>query len=561
MHSRTTSILIASTALCLATSTAFGQIADYAEDFEAYDQASPSAMADGGWLVFANVFNSGGGYLYGYGPFPAPNGGPGFCAVAAGEGGVDQGAQQIVVYSDYNNGDHAGGNLIEANVFQEQVVDASDVGKTFTFQWDAKMGDLVPDSTALGFIKIIDSVTFGLDGYETADMTAISSTWGTHSLSITIDASHVGDYFQVGFSNTATLYTASGVVYDNISLTGDSGGSLGLAPYVEDFEAYDQASPSAMTDGGWLVFANVFNSGGGYLYGYGPFPAPNGGPGFCAVAAGEGGAGQGAQQIVVYSDYNNGDHAGGNLIEANVFQEQVVDASDVGKTFTFQWDAKMGDLIPDSTALGFIKIIDGVNFGLDGYAAADMTAVSSTWGTYSLSITIDAAHVGDYFQIGFSNTATLYTPSGVLYDNINFGEETDLGTNYCGSTANSTGFSSRISATGDASIGAADLTLSADNIPTAQFGIFYFGPAQLADPFGNGIRCVGSGGTPTWRLPIALEAGGTLTHTVNFTVNASRLAAAQLDGGMVNFQCWFRDPAAGSSNFDLSDGYSIVMTP
>ena len=89
----------------------------------------------------------------------------------------------------------------------------------------------------------------------------------------------------------------------------------GIAPINEDFESLDPANPSAMTDAGWLVFANVFDNNGGYLYGYGPFSAPNGGPAFCAVAPDQGGPDQGTRQVVAYSDYNNADHANGNIIE------------------------------------------------------------------------------------------------------------------------------------------------------------------------------------------------------------------------------------------------------
>jgi hypothetical protein len=195
-----------------------------------------------------------------------------------------------------------------------------------------------------------------------------------------------------------------------------------LSNYSQDFEGLVQADPAALGNDGWFYFANVFDPGGGYLYGYGPGPAPNGGPAFSAVASGQGGASQGAQQLVVYSDYNNGDHANGNIIEANVFQEQVVGAIDAGTQWVFQFDAKLGDILPNSTALAFIKTLDpNAGFALSNFITVDMTSIPATWGTYMLSITIDPAIVGHIFQIGFLNTATNYTPSGVLYDNINFG--------------------------------------------------------------------------------------------------------------------------------------------
>jgi hypothetical protein len=197
-----------------------------------------------------------------------------------------------------------------------------------------------------------------------------------------------------------------------------------LSSYSQDFEGLVQADPAALGNDGWLYFANVFSgTNGGYLYGYGPGPAPNGGPGFSAVATGQGGPSQGLQQLVVYSDYNNGDHANGNLIEANVFQEQFVGAADVGTEWRFQFDAKLGDIQPASTALAFIKTLDpNAGYALTNFLTVDMTSIPTTWATYSLSLAIDAGLVGQIFQIGFLNTATSYTPSGIFYDNVNFGQ-------------------------------------------------------------------------------------------------------------------------------------------
>jgi hypothetical protein len=199
-----------------------------------------------------------------------------------------------------------------------------------------------------------------------------------------------------------------------------------LSAYSQDFEGLNQADPAALSADGWLVFGNVFELDWTYVGGYGPFPAPNNpaAPAFCLVAAGQGGAAQGAQQLVVFSDYNNGDHAT-RIVEANVFQEwPSIGAGDVGKTFNFIFDAKMGDLVAPSTAAAFIKTLDPSNsYATTNYITLDMTTIPSTWGTYSLSIAIDASLVGQILQIGFQNWATAYAASGVFYDNINFAEE------------------------------------------------------------------------------------------------------------------------------------------
>jgi len=137
--------------------------------------------------------------------------------------------------------------------------------------------------------------------------------------------------------------------------------------------------------------------------------------------------------LVIYNNYNNGDHGNGHWIEANVFQEQIVGAGDVGQTWVFSFDAKRGnindansELCPCSTtALAFIKTLDPNNgFQLTNFISVDTTDLPDTWGSFDLSIEIDASLPGQIFQIGFASTATLFQPSGVLYDNINFAVET-----------------------------------------------------------------------------------------------------------------------------------------
>jgi hypothetical protein len=211
-------ILLVAVMLCLAPAAARAALSAYSQDFEGLVQADGSALANNGWLVFGNVFNPGGGYLYGYGPFPAPNGGAGFCAIANGQGGPPQGSQQLVVYNDYNNGDHANGNRIEANVYREQVIGAADVGSTYDFQFDAKLGDLVAPTEAVAFIKTLDpNAGYALSNFITFNTAALPNTWGTHMLSIAIGPNLVGHLLQIGFASTTTNYLASGVFYDNIN--------------------------------------------------------------------------------------------------------------------------------------------------------------------------------------------------------------------------------------------------------------------------------------------------------------------------------------------------------
>jgi hypothetical protein len=188
--------------------------------------------------------------------------------------------------------------------------------------------------------------------------------------------------------------------------------------YAQSFETLDQASPTGLSDDCWQVFGNVFGLDWAYWYGYGPFPAPNGGPAFCAIASGEGGPEQEAQQLVVYSDYDNGNHPSA-WIEANVFQERTIGAGQVGQTVTFAFDAKLGDIQPDSTAFAFIKtLVTDPCCSVDVFLQEEMTAIPGTWGPYSISLDITPDLVGQAIQYGFMNYATNYTPSGILYDNV-----------------------------------------------------------------------------------------------------------------------------------------------
>jgi hypothetical protein len=212
------SSIIAIALICLVPTVALCDLAPYSQDFETLVQAAPDSLANDGWLVFANVFNPGGGYLYGYGPFPAPNGGPAFSGIDLGQGGDPQGLQQLVVYSDYNNGDHGVGNLIEANVFQEQVIGALDVGSTWLFQFDSKRGNIDGATTARAFIKTLDPNNgFALTNFVSIDMTSVLNLWSDRLLSIYIDPSLNGQILQFGFLNVASNYEGSGIFYDNIS--------------------------------------------------------------------------------------------------------------------------------------------------------------------------------------------------------------------------------------------------------------------------------------------------------------------------------------------------------
>ena len=211
-------LAVAAAIICLAPLTGQAQVAPYEQSFEDLIQTDSAALGNDGWVVYGSVFDPLGNWLYGYGTFPAPNHEFAFSQIDILQGGIDQGLQQLVVFSDYNNTDHAVGNTIESNVFQEQTISAADIGSVWKFSFDAKLGNIEGASTAKAFIKTIDPGNgFAQTNFVFVEMTAIPVEWNRYEVSLSLaDPLLEGQYIQFGFLNTATLYEGSGIFYDNI---------------------------------------------------------------------------------------------------------------------------------------------------------------------------------------------------------------------------------------------------------------------------------------------------------------------------------------------------------
>lgn len=239
--------LLSTVAVTFISPVGWAAVTSYDQDFESMATPSTGALLGDDWLVFANVYDATGTYLYGYGPFPAPNDGAAFCAVATGQGGTAQGDRQLSVYSDYNNPDHGAGRLIESNVFQEQTIAETDVGTVVVFTFQAKMGNLAGASRAEAFIKTLNPVAgYATTNHITVDMTAAPSTWNTYSIRLAIDGGLVGQVLQFGFTTVASDYEASGVYYDNVMVE--------VYLFLDGFETGDLSAWSASTpDAGAFV--------------------------------------------------------------------------------------------------------------------------------------------------------------------------------------------------------------------------------------------------------------------------------------------------------------------
>ncbi|MEM9353708.1 MAG: PEP-CTERM sorting domain-containing protein [Planctomycetota bacterium] len=234
---------------CLAAATlafasslpASAQVSNFASNFEDADAGATDALSSDGWIVTGLVFDAFDFFKFFYGPFPAPNGGPGFSAIAGGEGGILQGQQYINTYSDYNccgpgssnegHFDPLGLETVESNIMQEQTIATGDIGSIVTFTFDAKLpspeatGALAPESEAVAFIRTLDpNANFAQTNFVTFDAQTLSDTdWSRQSVSLDLtDPLLDGQILQFGFNNRSQAFNNTGVFYDNVAFTVDA---------------------------------------------------------------------------------------------------------------------------------------------------------------------------------------------------------------------------------------------------------------------------------------------------------------------------------------------------
>ena len=198
----------------------------YSNDFEG--QAGVNGIAG---FVIGNE-TAGGGW---YANFGAPNaeheGLNGYSSVVTNEGGTgNTSGAQLKTYSDYNPwGPHQGWNsdtgFVTTKVYHELgAIGADQLGKTITFSFDAKKGNIDESQASaaayLAVIKVSDFSYAEVSGSTPVANTSIGADWGSYSTSFVVDAGMIGEVLQIGFSNTANAqWAATGMVYDNLEVT------------------------------------------------------------------------------------------------------------------------------------------------------------------------------------------------------------------------------------------------------------------------------------------------------------------------------------------------------
>jgi hypothetical protein len=205
-----------------------------------------------------------------------------------------------------------------------------------------------------------------------------------------------------------------------------------VVAYTQDFEGLDRNSLTALEDDGWRFFANVTNTAGNTVYTYGPFTAPNdvANPNISVISdSGSGGnPPTGSQGLVAFNDYDNGDHGNGmnRTIGISMFQEQTIDAADIGTSHVFSFTAAPQDDLSGSTstASAFVLTLDpNAGFARTNFLTADTSALAPGNTDFSIQIDLtDPALAGQLLQFGFSNSADNFGPTAVNYDNLSFTE-------------------------------------------------------------------------------------------------------------------------------------------
>lgn len=132
---------------------------------------------------------------------------------------------------------------------------------------------------------------------------------------------------------------------------------------------------------------------------------------------------------------------------------------------------------------------------------------------------------------------------------------------YCQTSTNSVGAGAMLTTTGSTSISANNLRFLVNGAKPNQSGLLVYGANQTQVPFGAGKRCIAS---PIQRLgPIVqTDAEGFVDRAVDFMLPPLAFGPnAVAAGSSWNFQFFYRDPPAGVSTYNATNGAHVTFCP
>jgi hypothetical protein len=142
---------------------------------------------------------------------------------------------------------------------------------------------------------------------------------------------------------------------------------------------------------------------------------------------------------------------------------------------------------------------------------------------------------------------------GVIRGNMGF----PVPTRFCTATPNSTGQPASIDFSGSPSVSLNDGQLLVTHCPPNVTGLFITSDQQGQLPFGNGYRCATGQLLRIGAIHVGSNGAGTLALDVHAPPASGNLVA----GSRWNFQCAYRDVAAGGALFNASDAIAVDFVP
>lgn len=126
---------------------------------------------------------------------------------------------------------------------------------------------------------------------------------------------------------------------------------------------------------------------------------------------------------------------------------------------------------------------------------------------------------------------------------------------YCSATPNSFGTVAQIGYIGSLGIAAGNFGLRVTGLPIqpTSFGVFTYGGTQMNVPFGNGYLCINPMGG-LYRMSPQMLTDTTVQRSITEAPGDFSLFQP---ASSWNFQFWYRNPAAGGSMFNLSNGLHV----
>lgn len=132
---------------------------------------------------------------------------------------------------------------------------------------------------------------------------------------------------------------------------------------------------------------------------------------------------------------------------------------------------------------------------------------------------------------------------------------------YCPATLNSTGSAGYLDLSGTLSVSVLDTVFTANQCPPGMLGMLLCGQDKAQIPFANGTLCVDPAGHGLDVMGRAIQVSRTgqasLALLPDFMPARGRLA----DHASWSFQFWFRDPAAGGAQANLTNALRVTFCP